>query len=107
MLAHRESQHLAERLIRQTVRKEGVIRDHPADGARLTIHSDRGPAMCSQTVAQLPATLGITKSHTRPHVCDDNPFSESQFKTLKYQPELPRRFASFEHGLNFCGTFLH
>jgi putative transposase len=89
MLAHRESEHLAERLIRETLLKEGIARD------QLTIHSDRGPSMRSQTVAQLLATLGITKSHSRPHVSDDNPFSESQFKTMKYRPEprmlqLPR-----------------
>ena len=101
MLAQRESQHLAERLIRETVVKEGVARD------QLTIHSDRGPSMRSQTVAQLLATLGITKSHSRPHVSDDNPFSESQLKTLKYRPEFPERFASIEHGLDFCGKFFH
>ena len=101
MLAHRESQHLAERLIRETVLKEGIARD------QLTIHSDRGPSMRSQTVAQLLATLGITKSHSRPHVSDDNPFSESQFKTLKYRPEFPDRFASFDHALDFCGKFFH
>jgi putative transposase len=101
MLAHRESRHLAERLIRETVRKEGILRD------QLTIHSDRGPSMRSQTVAQLLATLGITKSHSRPHVSDDNPFSESQFKTLKYRPEFPDRFASFEHALDFCDQFVH
>ena len=101
MLARRESEHLAERLIRETVVKEGIVRD------QLTIHSDRGPSMRSQTVAQLLATLGITKSHSRPHVSDDNPFSESQFKTLKYRPEFPDRFASIEHGLDFCGKFFH
>jgi len=101
MLAHRESEHLAQRLIRETVLKQGIARD------QLTIHSDRGPSMRSQTVAQLLATLGITKSHSRPHVCDDNPFSESQFKTLKYRPEFPDRFANFEHGLDFCGKFVH
>ncbi len=101
MLARRESEHLAERLIRETVVKQGVVRD------QLTIHSDRGPSMRSQTVAQLLATLGITKSHSRPHVSDDNPFSESQFKTMKYRPEFPDRFSSFEHALEFCGTFFH
>ena len=101
MLAHRESQHLAERLIRETVLKEGIVWD------QLTIHSDRGPSMRSQTVAQLLATLGITKSHSRPHVSDDNPFSESQFKTLKYQPEFPDRFVGFEHAHDFCGKFIH
>jgi len=101
MLAHRESEHLAERLIRETVVKQGIARD------QLTIHSDRGSSMRSQTVAQLLATLGITKSHSRPHVSDDNPFSESQFKTLKYRPEFPDRFVSIEHGLEFCGQFFH
>jgi putative transposase len=101
MLAHRESEDLAERLIRETVVKEGIVRD------QLTIHSDRGPSMRSQTVAQLLATLGITKSHSRPHVSDDNPFSESQFKTLKYQPDFPQRFDSFDHAMDFCGEFMH
>ena len=107
MLASRESEHLAERLIRETVVKEGIVRDHPADGARLTIHSDRGPSMRSRSVAQLLARLGITKSHSRPHVCDDNPFSESQFKTLKYRPEFPERFGSQEDARSFCQTFFH
>lgn len=101
MLAHRESEYLAERLIRETVVKQGVAADP------LTIHSDRGPSMRSQTVAQLLATLGITRSHSRPHVSDDNPFSESQFKTMKYRPEFPDRFTSFEHALEFCGRFFH
>jgi putative transposase len=101
MLASRESEHLAERLIRETIVKQGIVRD------QLTIHSDRGPSMRSQTVAQLLATLGVTKSHSRPHVSDDNPFSESQFKTLKYRPEFPDRFTSIEHGLDFCGEFFH
>jgi putative transposase len=101
MLAHRESEHLAERLVRETVVKQGIVRD------QLTIHSDRGPSMRSQSLAQLLATLGITKSHSRPHVSDDNPFSESQFKTLKYRPEFPDRFTSIEHALQFCGEFFH
>ena len=63
--------------------------------------------MTSHSVAQLLATLGVTKSHSRPHVSNDNPFSESQFKTLKYRPEFPDRFASIEHGLEFCGRFFH
>jgi putative transposase len=101
MLAGRESEHLAERLIRETVIKQRIVRD------QLTIHSDRGPSMRSQTVAQLMATLGITKSHSRPHVSDDNPFSESQFKTLKYRPEFPGRFAGIEDGIDFCNKFFH
>jgi putative transposase len=101
MLAGRESEHLAERLIRETVVKQRIGQD------QLTIHSDRGPSMRSQTVAQLMATLGITKSHSRPHVSDDNPFSESQFKTLKYRPEFPGRFAGIDDALDFCGKFFH
>jgi putative transposase len=101
MLAHRESEHLAERLIRETVLQQGIVHE------QLTIHSDRGPSMRSQTVAQLLATLGITKSHSRPHTSDDNPFSESQFKTLKYRPEFPDRFAGFEDALSFCEKFFH
>lgn len=99
MIAHRESEDLAERLIRETIVKEGVVRD------QLTIHSDRGPAMRSQTVAQMLATLGVIKSHSRPHVSNDNPFSESQFKTMKYRPEFPKRFDSFEHAKRFSTTF--
>ena len=101
MLAHRESAALAKRLLSETIFKQGIDRD------QLTIHSDRGPAMRSQTVAQLLATLGITKSHSRPHVSDDNPYSESQFKTLKYRPEFPDRFGCFDHALEFCGEFFH
>ena len=99
MLAHRESQCLAERLIRETLIKEGIHRD------QLTIHSDRGPAMRSQALAQLLATRGVTKSHSRPHVSDDNPLSESQFKTLKYRPDFPDRFAGYDQGLDLCRRF--
>ena len=99
MLASHESADLARRLIRETIEKEHV------DADQLTIHSDRGPAMKSHTVAQLLATLGVTKSHSRPHVSNDNPFSESQFKTLKYRPEFPERFGSQEDGRGFCGRF--
>ena len=99
MLASRENADLAKRLIRDTIEKEDV------DPNRLTLHSDRGPSMRSHTVAQLMATLGVTKSHSRPHVSNDNPFSESQFKTLKYRPEFPERFGSQEDGRGFCGRF--
>lgn len=101
MLAVRESADLAQRLIRDTADKEQILPD------QLTIHSDRGPAMKSQTVAQLLATLGVTKSHTRPDCPTDNPFSESQFKTLKYRPDFPARFASFEAALEFCRSFFY
>jgi putative transposase len=101
LLAERECSQLAARLIRETCVKQNV----PAD--QLTIHSDRGPAMKSQTVAQLLAALGVVKSHSRPRISNDNPFSESQFKTLKYQPEFPDRFASYDHAKNYCTKFFH
>jgi len=99
LLASRENADLAQRLIRETIDKQGVNPD------TLTIHSDRGPAMKSHSVAQLLGSLGITKSHSRPHVSNDNPFSESQFKTLKYRPEFPDRFGSQEHARSFCLSF--
>ncbi len=99
MLASRENADLAKRLIRDTIEKEDV------DANGLTIHSDRGPSMKSHAVAQLLATLGVTKSHSRPHVSNDNPFSESQFKTLKYRPEFPERFGCQEDGRSFCQRF--
>lgn len=99
MLAQCESAQLASRLIRESVEKQQVAED------QLTLHSDRGPSMGSHSVAQLLATLGVTKSHSRPHVSNDNPFSESQFKTMKYCPEFPSRFNSFENALSFCRTF--
>ena len=99
MLASRENADLAKRLIRDTIEKEDV------DANGLTIHSDRGPSMKSHTVTQLLATLGVTKSHSRPHVSNDNPFSESQFKTLKYRPDFPERFGSQEDGRGFCQRF--
>jgi putative transposase len=101
MLAQRESAALAKRLIQETCLKEGV------DTSELTIHSDRGPSMTSKTLALLLADLGVTKSHSRPHVSNDNPFSEAQFKTLKYRPDFPDRFGSPEHGLVVCQDFFH
>jgi len=101
MLASRENADLANRLIRETIHKQSI------DFDQLTIHSDRGPAMKSHAVAQLLATLGVTKSHSRPHVSNDNPFSESQFKTLKYRPDFPDRFGSQEDGHRFCQDFFH
>ena len=99
LLAHCESADLARCLIRETVVKQGVVEE------QLTIHSDRGPSMTSHGVAQLLASLGVTKSHSRPQVSNDNPFSESQFKTMKYWPEFPSRFDGFEHALGFCRRF--
>jgi putative transposase len=99
MLALREAARLAKRLIAETCAKQGI-----APG-RLTIHADRGPSMRSQGVAALLGALGITKTHSRPHVSNDNPYSEAQFKTLKYCPEFPDRFGSYEDALGFCRRF--
>ena len=99
MVASRESAALAEVLIRQTCAKQGIGRD------QLTIHADRGSSMTSKPVAFLLADLGITQSHSRPHVSDDNPFSEAQFKTLKYRPDFPGRFDSIEAARVHCQAF--
>ena len=99
MLAHRELARLAEKLIAESCERQGI-----APG-QLTVHADRGAAMTSKPVALLLADLGVTKSHSRPHVSNDNPFSESQFKTMKYRPDFPDRFGSLEHGRSFCADF--
>lgn len=100
MLAHRESADLARQLIQTTIEKQEI----PSE--QLILHSDRGPSMTSHSVAQLLASLGVTKSHSRPHVSNDNPFSESQFKTMKYRPEFPKRFGSYEDALQFSREFI-
>ncbi len=99
MVAHRESATLAQRLIGETCTRQGI-----APG-QLTLHADRGSSMTSKPVALLLADLGITKTHSRPHVSNDNPFSEAQFKTLKYRPEFPDRFGSMLEARGFCRTF--
>ena len=99
MVASRESAALAEVLIRQTVAKQDIGRD------QLTIHADRGSSMTSKPVAFLLADLGVTQSHSRPHVSDDNPYSEAQFKTLKYRPDFPGQFASIEAARAHCQVF--
>ena len=86
MVADRENSALASRLIQQSCLKHGV-QPH-----LLTLHSDRGAPMTSQCTAQLLADLGVTRSLGRPQVSDDNPFSEAQFKTLKYHPSFPGRY---------------
>ncbi len=101
LIAERESESLAKRLIEETCEKQNI------NPEQLTIHSDRGPAMKSKLVAQLLADLGITKSHSRPSVSNDNPFSESQFKTMKYRPEFPKRFENLENAKIFCRSFFH
>lgn len=99
MIADRESGDLAKQLIEATCEKHGV------DTTKLIIHSDRGSSMTSQVVGNLLADLGITKSHSRPYTSDDNPFSESQFKTMKYRPEFPERFGSAQDARAFCRSF--
>ena len=99
LLAERESAELAEHLFTETVERHGVARDS------LTVHADRGSAMRSDGLAQLLGSLGVVRSFSRPHVSDDNAFSESQFKTLKYQPDYPERFTSLAHARAWCQEF--
>jgi putative transposase len=99
MVAHRESATLANRLIAETCTKQQI------QPGQLTIHADRGTSMRSKSVALLLSDLGVTKTHSRPYVSNDNPYSESQFKTLKYCPEFPDRFGSMWHARNFCVGF--
>lgn len=99
LLAEREDAELAELLIAETCTKEGIRPD------QLTIHADRGSAMTSKAVAQLLADLGVTKTHSRPHVSNDNPYSEAQFKTMKYRPSYPDRFGSLADARQWARTF--
>jgi putative transposase len=99
MVAPKESAALAEKLIRETCMRQGIL------PGQLTVHADRGSSMRSKTVAMMMADMGITKTHSRPHVSNDNPFSESQFKTLKYMPAFPARFGCIQDSRSFCGTF--
>ena len=99
MIHYKESAMLAEALIAETCLKQDI---KPGE---LTVHADNGPSMTSFLVAQLLANLGITKSHSRPHVSNDNPFSESAFKTLKYRPDFPEYFETIEHAQAFCRLF--
>jgi putative transposase len=99
MIAGAESAALAERLLADTIANQGVGRD------QLTIHADRGSSMASKPVALLLADLGVTKTHSRPRVSNDNPYSEAHFKTLKYRPDFPQRFGSIEDARAFCREF--
>ncbi len=99
MVAERESSSLAKRLIEETCQSQDI------DQGQLVIHADRGTSMKSKLVAQLLADLGITKSHSRPHVSNDNPYSESQFKTMKYQPTFPGRFQNLQDSRSYLGPF--
>src|SRR5207248_9334058 len=99
LIAERESAALAEKLLADTIAKQDI------DADTLSIHADNGSSMASKPVAFLLADLGVTKSHSRPHTSNDNPFSESQFRTLKYRPEFPATFASLPDARAFCQRF--
>ena len=99
MVAHRESAELAKRLIQESCNKQRI------QPGQLTLHADRGTSMSSKPVAFLLADLGVTKTHSRPHVSDDNPYSESQFRTMKYRPEFPDRFGCIQDSRAFCQRF--
>jgi len=99
MVAHRESAALAKKLIATSCTHQNIIE------GQLTVHADRGTSMTSKPVALLLSDLGVNKTHSRPHTSNDNPYSESQFKTLKYRPEFPKRFGSIEDARAFCRNF--
>ena len=99
MVAHRETAELAERLIADTLEKENI-----APGT-LTLHADRGTCMRSKPVSALLIDLEVAKTHSRPHPSDDNPYSEAQFKTLKYRPDFPERFGSIQDARAYCQQF--
>ena len=99
LIAERESAELAEQLIAQTVAR------HDVPAGQLTLHADRGASMRSKPFAALLVDLDIAKSHSRPHVSDDNPYSEAQFKTLKYRPNFPARFGCLEDARAHCRAF--
>ena len=98
-VAERESAALAEQLIAATANKQHI------EPGSLTIHADRGSSMTSKPVALLLSDLGIVRSHSRPHVSNDNPYSESQFKTFKYRPGFPKRFGSVQDARALCRCF--
>ncbi|MFD3736255.1 IS3 family transposase [Streptomyces sp. NPDC058632] len=99
MIAAHENKDLAERFLSETIAKYGI------EPGQLTIHSDRGSPMVAQNVAQRMAGLGVTKSHSRPKTSNDNPYSESQYKTLKYRHDFPGRFGSLEDARAWCTRF--
>lgn len=99
MVAPAETGELAEAFIADALARQGIGRD------QLAIHADRGTSMTSKPVAQLLVDLGVARSHSRPHVSNDNPYSESNFKTLKYCPAFPGRFGSIQDARAFCERF--
>jgi putative transposase len=101
MIAYRETAGLAKQLIEHSCEKQQIA------AGQLTIHADRGSSMTSKSLALLLADLGVVKTHSRPHVSDDNPFSEAHFKTMKYRPDYPDRFGSIQDARGFCQEFFH
>jgi putative transposase len=99
LIAERESASLAEALIAATCVRQNI------QPGQLTIHADRGSSMTSKPVALLMSDLGVTKTHSRPHVSNDNPFSESGFKTMKYRPDYPERFGCLADARSWAGEF--
>ena len=99
IVAPAETGELAEAFIADTLQR------HDIEADQLTLHADRGTSMTSKPVAQLLVDLGVARSHSRPHVSNDNPYSEANFKTLKYCPAFPGRFGSIEDARSFCATF--
>jgi putative transposase len=99
MIAYRETAALAKQLIGYSCQKQNIL------PGQLTIHADRGSSMTSKSLALLLADLGVVKTHSRPHVSDDNPFSEAHFKTMKYRPDYPDRFGSIQDARRFCQDF--
>jgi putative transposase len=99
MVATQESAELAKQFLQEAIGK------HQIPAGQLTIHADRGRVMKSKPVAFLMADLGVTKTHSRPYVSDDNPYSESQFRTMKYRPEFPDRFGCIQDSRAFCQQF--
>ena len=101
MIAEQESGDLAKQLLAESYRKQGI------DQAQLTLHADRGSPMICKTLGQLLIDLGVSKSHARPHTPNDNPFSEAQFKTMKYRPDYPARFGSIAEARLWARAFFH
>lgn len=99
MLARSEQASLAKTLLAETIEQQQI------GHGQLTVHADRGSPMVAKPVAFLLAELGVIRSHSRPRTSNDNPYSESQFRTMKYRPTFPQRFGSFEDAHAFCSRF--
>jgi putative transposase len=101
MVAPRETAALAQNLIDTTCQRQGI------EPEQLTLHADRGSPMTAKSMSELLVDLGVVKSHSRPQVCNDNPFSEAHFKTLKYRPDFPDRFGAIQDARAWCQPFFH